>query len=141
MLLISSFVISVADCLLFSFSANKVFKIFENFLLRIFFLALTSGEEIVIPKLIGSNSESSLSKPSKGLKRSVINVIGAQYYQAPPIFFSKKSKPKPNFNDFLQTDKQVLLPRHFDIIQKFPLYIGHIFFNSTRSESVHSSSS
>ena len=76
MLRISSFVISVADYLLFSFSAKNFFKKFGNFLFRIFFLALTSGEDIVIPKLIGSNSESSLSKPLKGLKRSVINVIG-----------------------------------------------------------------
>ena len=66
---------------------------------------------------------------------------GPSITKHPLFFFSKKFKPKPNFNDFLQTDKQVLLPRHFDIIQKFPLYIGHIFFNSTRSESVHSSSS
>ena len=139
----------------------------------------------MIPKLIGSNSESSLSKPSMGLDRSVINVIknydgylvtlrhgepidtgytasrvslvtsmelAVQCHLSPlcylsavlsstPYIFPIKSKPKPNFNDFLHTDKQVLLPRHFDIIQKFPLYIGHIFFNSTRSESVHSSSS
>ena len=81
MLLISSFVISVADCLLFSFSAKIFFfKYLKIFYFEFFILALTSGEVIVIPKLIGSNSESSLSKPSKGLQRSVINVIGGTLY-------------------------------------------------------------
>ena len=67
MRLISSFAISVADYLSFSFSAkNILFKQIRKNISK-FFLALTSGEDIVIPKLIGSNSESSLSKPSIGL--------------------------------------------------------------------------
>lgn len=160
MRLISSFVISVADYLSFSFSAKNI--LFQQIRKKYFeiFLTLTSGEDIVIPKLIGSNSESSLSKPSIGLvcykcklmcvlrsyifssmRNSVQWTIGKTDHTVKGRQKSKKYKPKPNFNDFLHTDKQVLLPRHFDIIQKFPLYIGHIFLSSTRSESVHSSSS
>ena len=68
MRLISSFVISVVDYLSFSFSA-KIYYFKKSAKKKYFeiFLTLTSGEDIVIPKLIGSNSESSLSKPSIGL--------------------------------------------------------------------------
>ena len=77
---ISSFVISIADYLSLSFSAKNIS--IKNFGKNEFGLkfdafeivALTSGDDIVIPKLIGSNSESSLSKPLLELDLSVINV-------------------------------------------------------------------